>query len=120
MAEPTVKVTQKPVTVSVKSTEQKIIVSSPKVRIVTAGKLGPPGPPGENADASFEWASQEFDIADELQQDFELAFEPRTGSVTVFLNGLLERFWSLASTTLTLQDAAIQGDNVTVNYQKEI
>jgi len=120
MAEPTVKVSQKSVIVTVKSTGQRIVVASPKVKIVTVGKLGPPGPSGENADATFEWVNQQFDIAVDPQQVFELAFEPRAGSMTVFLNGLLERFWSLAGDTLTLEDAALPGDNITVNYQKEI
>ena len=118
MAEPTVKVSQKSITVAVKSTGQKITVSSPKVKLVTVGKIGPSGPAGENADATFQWVTESFDLV-EPQQIFELEFEPRAGSVMLFLNGVFERFWSLVNLTLTLDDAALEGDTVTVRYQKE-
>jgi hypothetical protein len=67
----------------------------------------------------FEWANQTFSLVNP-QQEFLLDFEPRAGSVFVYLNGLLERFWSLMGTTVTLEDPALEGDTVTVNYQKEI
>lgn len=41
-----VKVTQQKIEVTVKSTGQRITVASPKVQIVTAGKVGPSGPVG--------------------------------------------------------------------------
>lgn len=91
------------------------MVSSPRVEIVTAGKLGPPG---KNADATFEWATQSFDLEDS-QQEFLFDSQPREGSVFVYLNGLLERFWSITGMTLTLGDSALEGDAVTVRYQKE-
>lgn len=83
------------------------------------GERGPKGEDGVSADAAFEWATQPFELAD-TQQEFELNDMPRTGSVSVYLNGLLERFWELTDLTLTLQDAALAGDTVTITYQKEI
>lgn len=97
---------------------QQITIEKKNAQVVVRGIQGPSGPAGENADASFEWATQVFDLT-EPQQEFVLSFEPRTGSVFVYLNGLLERFWSLTGTTLTLEDSALEGDTVTVNYQKE-
>lgn len=41
-----VKVTQQKIEVTVRSTGQKLTVSSPHVQIVTAGKVGPSGPAG--------------------------------------------------------------------------
>jgi len=119
MAEPNVKVSQKATIVTVKSTGQKIIVSSPRVKLVTVGKIGSPGPAGENADATFEWATQTFDLA-EPQQEFVLNFAPRAGSLVVYLNGLMERFWSITDLTITLEDLALEGDTLMVRYQKEI
>jgi hypothetical protein len=114
MAE-SVKVTLKPTTVTVKSTGQVITIASSAVRVVTAGKVGPPGPAGESA----EWVAQTFALT-ATQQEFVLDFAPRTGSVFVYLNGLLERFWELTDMTLTLEDAALAGDTVIITYQKEI
>ena len=105
-----VNVTLKPITVTVRSTG---------VQIVTAGKVGPSGPAGASADASFEWTTQIFDL-EESQQEFVLSFEPRAGSVFVYLNGLLERFWNMVDTTVTLDDIALAGDTVIITYQKEI
>lgn len=109
-----VKVTQKKIEVTVKSTGQKLVVSSPQVQIVTAGKVGPPGPPGNGAI----WITQAFNL-ENSQQDFGLNFQPRTGYVFVYLNGLLEHLWTYADMTVTLDDAALEGDIVTVIYQKE-
>src|ERR1044071_6126623 len=102
MSEPTVKVTTKPVVITVKSTGQRLVVSSPQVKIVTAGKLGPPGPAGESADGTFTWTAQAFDLV-ESQQDFVLEFAPRAGSISVYLNGLFERYWSIAGQIVTLE-----------------
>lgn len=113
-----VKVTQNKIEVAVRSTGQKLVVSSPKVQIATVGKVGPSGPAGTDADAAFEWVTQSLELADP-QQEFVLDFEPRAGSVFVYLNGLLERFWGLVGTTLTLEDSALEGDAVLISYQKE-
>lgn len=118
MAE-SVSVKLKPITVTVRSSGQKIVVPSRQVRVVTVGKVGPSGPAGENAEGAFEWAAQTFQLA-ASQQEFELDFAPRTGSVFVYLNGLLEQFWNLVDTTLTLDDSALTGDTLIVSYQKEI
>jgi len=107
------------VNVAVRSSGEKILVSSPRVEIVTAGRIGPSGPAGENADATFEWATQSFDLA-EPRQEFVLDFAPRAGSIFVYLNGLMERFWSITDLTITLEDLALEGDTVMVRYQKEI
>lgn len=115
----TVNVSQHAIEVRIKSSGEKLIVSSPRVQLVTAGKVGPPGPPGVSADGAFEWVTQTFDLADP-QQEFVLDFEPRAGSVFVYLNGLLERFWSLTDSTVTLEDSALEGDSIVISYQKEI
>lgn len=114
-----VKVILSPIDVAIRSSGEKVAVSSSCVQIVTAGKVGPSGPAGASADASFEWATQVFELSD-TQQEFVLDFEPRTGSVFVYLNGLLERFWSLTDFTITLDDIAVTGDTVIITYQKEI
>ena len=113
-----VKVTQQKIEVAVRSTGQQLTVSAPKVQLVTAGKVGPPGPAGADADASFEWVTQTFNLASS-QQEFELDFAPRTGSAFVYLNGLLEQFWSIVDSTVTLDDSALTGDTVMISYQKE-
>ncbi|HEX7295270.1 MAG TPA: hypothetical protein VF251_05920 [Pyrinomonadaceae bacterium] len=118
MSAESVKVTLNPVTVTVKSSGQKVAIPASRVQVVTAGRVGPSGPAGANADASFEWVKQSFALADP-QQEFVLDFEPRTGSIFVYLNGLLEQFWSLVGATLTLDDIALEGDTVIVTYQKE-
>lgn len=97
---------------------QQATFEKKNIQVVIRGIQGPSGPAGENADASFEWATQTFDLA-EPQQEFVLDFAPRAGSVFVYLNGLLERFWSITSATVTLEDSALEGDTVTVTYQKE-
>lgn len=88
------------------------------VTIIDGAAQGQRGQAGANADASFEWVTQTFELA-EPQQEFVLDFEPRAGSVFVYLNGLLERFWSLIGTTLILEDSALEGDTVILIYQKE-
>lgn len=113
-----VKVTLNPVIVRVRSSGERVVLSSPHVQVVTAGRVGPSGPAGQDADAVFSWTTQVFDLADP-QQEFALDFEPRAESVFVYLNGLLERFWNLTGSTLTLEDFAVAGDVVTVRYQKE-
>jgi len=102
--------------------EKETLVVGEILEIIEVGIQGPPGKAGatgQNADATFEWVTQIFDL-ESSQQEFVLSFEPRAGSVFVYLNGLLERFWSLTDTTVTLDDSALEGDTVTVNYQKEI
>lgn len=110
-----VKVTLNPIEVAIKSSGEKVVVSAAKVQVVTAGKVGPPGPAGESA----EWATQVFELSSS-QQVFELDDTPRSGSVFIYLNGLLERLWELVDTTITLDSSALAGDTVTVIYQKEI
>jgi uncharacterized membrane protein len=97
---------------------QQITVEKKNVQVAVRGFKGPSGPAGKNADATFEWATQTFDLADP-QQEFVLDFEPRAGSISVYLNGLLERFWSINDLTITLEDLALEGDSVMVRYQKE-
>lgn len=104
--------------VTIKSSGERVVVPSSQVQILTVGKVGPSGPAGASADAAFEWVTQAFNLAD-LQQEFELDFIPRDGSVFVYLNGLLEQFWSLVDSTVTLEDSAFEGDTVTISYQKE-
>lgn len=119
MSTESVKVTLRPIEVTVRSSGEKVTVSSSDVQIVTAGKVGPPGPAGASADGSFEWVTQAFELVD-AQQEFILDDEPRAGSVFIYLNGLLERFWSLIGITITLDDIAVAGDTVIITYQKEI
>lgn len=95
------------------------VTLAPSITVIDGAAQGQRGPAGENADATFEWATQSFDLT-EPQQEFVLNFAPRTGSITVYLNGLLEHFWTLDGTTLTLDDSALQGDTILVTYQKEI
>jgi hypothetical protein len=114
-----INITQNSVEVRVNSTGEKFIVSSPKVQIVTAGKVGPPGPPGTNADGTFEWVTQSF-TPEASQREFTLSFTPRAGSVSVYLNGLSERFWSLSGLNVTLEDPTLVSDSVMISYQKEI
>lgn len=97
---------------------QQITIEKKAVQVVVRGIQGPSGPAGESADAVFEWATQTFDL-EEPQQEFALDFAPRAGSIFVYLNGLLERFWSLTDSTVTLEDPALEGDTVVVTYQKE-
>lgn len=92
-----------------------ILRGQDNVRILEVARQGPPG---KNSDA-FEWITQTFDLSNP-QQEFLLDSAPRTGSVFVYLNGLLERFWAIAGLTLTLDDSALAGDSVVVSYQKEI
>ncbi len=114
-----VKVTPAPILVTVQSSGERIVVpSSKKVQVVTVGKVGPSGPAGANADAAFEWATQVFQLG-ASQQVFVLDFAPRTGSVFVYLNGLMEHFWGLTDTTITLDESALSGDTVVITYQKE-
>ena len=113
-----VKVTQKKIEVTVKSTGQRLVVSSPRVQVVAAGKVGPSGPAGANADATFQWTTQVFELSGS-QQTFELNDPPRSGSVFVYLNGIAERFWNISELTVTLDDIALEGDTVTISYQKE-
>lgn len=94
---------------------QRITIEKQELQVVTRGFKGSPG---LNADATFLWATQTFELA-EPQQSFVLTAEPRAGSVFVYLNGLLEQFWSMTGSTLTLDDPALEGDTVTVRYQKE-
>lgn len=115
-----VRVTNPATHVTVRSSGQTLVVPlARKVETVTPGKVGPSGPAGENADATFEWATQTFNLG-ASQQEFELDFTPRTGSVFVYLNGLYEHFWHLVDTTLTLDDSALTGDVIVITYQKEI
>lgn len=100
------------------SSGQQVTLEKKQVQVVVRGIVGPSGPPGESADGSFDWVTQTFELADP-QQQFSLDFEPRAGSVLIYLNGLLERFWSITDTTLTLEDSALDGDTVVVSYQKE-
>src|ERR1051326_1196465 len=97
---------------------QQITIEKKDVQVVVRGIQGPSGPAGENADASFEWRTQTFELADP-QREFVLDFVPRAGSLSLYLNGLFERFWSLTDLTITLEDSALEGDTVTVVYQKE-
>ena len=97
---------------------QQITIEKKDAQVVVRGIQGPSGPAGESADATFVWATQTFDLEDP-QQEFVLEFEPREGSISVYLNGLLERFWSIAGMTVTLEDSALEGDTVMVVYQKE-
>lgn len=114
-----VQVTTTPVEVTIKSSGQTVVVpSSKKVYVVTVGKVGPSGPAGADADTSFEWATQTLNLV-APQQEFELDFTPRAGSVFVYLNGLLERFWNLTGTTVALDEPAITGDVLVISYQKE-
>jgi hypothetical protein len=94
----------------------EIIVIHEAIEIVEVGIIGPPGRPGESADGS--WVTQTFALG-ATQQEFTLDFTPRAGSVFVYLNGLLERFWTLDGVTLTLDEPALANDTVTVSYQKE-
>lgn len=98
---------------------QQITIKKGDLHVVVKGIQGPSGPPGLNADAVFTWATQTF-IPDEPQQEFILDLEPREGSVLVYLNGLLEQFWSLVGATVVLDDLVLAGDTVTVRYQQEI
>ena len=98
---------------------QQITIEKKDVQVVVRGIRGPSGPAGESADATFEWATQIFDLVDP-QQEFVLDFAPRAGSVFVYLNGLLERFWGITGSTVTLEDLALEGDAVMVRYQKEM
>jgi hypothetical protein len=98
---------------------QQITIEKQNVQVVVRGVVGPSGPPGESAEGVYEWAAQVFTLADP-QQEFTLDFAPREGSVLVYLNGLLERFWALSDTTLTLDESGLEGDTLTVRYQKEI
>lgn len=82
-------------------------------------EVGEPGPSGADADGAFIWTTQVFNLV-ASQQEFELDFTPREGSLFVYLNGLLERFWSLVNTTLVLDDSAVTGDSIVISYQKEI
>lgn len=113
-----VKITQKQIEVTVKSTGQRLTVSSPKVLTATAGKVGPPGPAGANADAAFEWVTQTFEIV-APEQEFNLDFSPRANSVFVYLNGLLELSWTLSESSITVADILLSGDTLVINYQKE-
>ena len=97
---------------------QQITIEKKNVQVLVRGTRGPSGPPGENAEFTFEWRTQTFELADP-QQEFVLDFVPRVGSIFVYLNGLSERFWGLTDTTVTLDDTALEGDTVTVVYQKE-
>lgn len=115
-----VKVTNPATQVTIRSSGQTLVVPlSRKVEIVTPGKVGPSGPQGASAEGAFEWVTQTFQLA-APQQEFELDFTPRAGSVFVYLNGLLEQFWSLMDATVTLDDSAVTGDTVVITYQKEI
>ena len=97
---------------------QQITIEKKDVQVLVRGIKGPSGPRGENADASYEWATQVFDL-EEPQQAFVLNFAPRAGSISVYLNGLTERFWSITDFTVTLEETALDGDTVMVRYQKE-
>ena len=59
-----IKVTQKKIEVTVKSTGQKITVASPKVQIVTAGKIGPSGPVGPQGAAGTPRIEVPFSFGD--------------------------------------------------------
>lgn len=51
---------------------------------------------------------------------FTIAHTPISGSVSVFINGLMERpttDWTISGTTLTMIDIPATGDNLMVNYQ---
>jgi hypothetical protein len=97
---------------------QQITIEKKNVHVVVRGTQGPSGPPGESADAVFEWATEIFNLA-EPQQEFVLLTGPREGSVFVYLNGLLEQFWSMTGATVILDDFALEGDTVMVRYQQE-
>lgn len=47
MSTESVKVTLRPIEVTVKSSGQRVTVSASRVQIATAGKVGPPGPSGD-------------------------------------------------------------------------
>jgi hypothetical protein len=94
---------------------QQITIEKKDAQVVVHGIVGPSGPAG----GDVEWATQIFMLAD-TQQEFELSGTPIAGSIFVYLNGLLERFWELTDITLTLEDAALAGDTVIITYQKEI
>jgi len=96
----------------------QVTIEKKHVQVVVRGAVGPSGPAGESADGSFTWITQTVSLT-EPQQDFTLEFTPRVGSVFVYLNGLLERFWSLTGLVVTLEDSALAGDIVVVSYQKE-
>ena len=86
MSEPTIKVTSKPVIVTVKSTGQRIVVSSPKVQIVTAGKLGPPGPQGIQGSAGTPRLEVPFSFGDATPQAlFTAQANKLIERITVFL-----------------------------------
>jgi hypothetical protein len=100
MAE-SVKVTLKPTTVTVKSTGQKIVVSSPKVQIVTVGKIGPSGPQGIQGSAGTPRVEIPFSFGDATPLVLFTAIAGKLiQRITVFIETTLDG----ESPTLTIGD----------------
>lgn len=103
----TVTVKRRSINVTVKSTGERIVVSSPRVKIVTAGKLGPPGP---GSTSGFE----ETQIESIVLTEYVLAHAPTGASLRVTVNGLLQHSssYSLSGATVTLlSDLSLMPDD---------
>jgi hypothetical protein len=102
MSEKTVTVSRKLINVTVKSTGQRIVVSSPRVKIVTAGKIGPPGPVGPQGSAGTPRIEVPFSFGDATPA---VLFTASAGKlierVTLFIETALDGL----SPSLTIGDA---------------
>lgn len=82
----TVTVKRSSVHVTVKSTGERITVSSPKVRIVTVGKLGPPGPEGQQGPAGTPRIEIAFSFGDATPAELFMALAGKLiERVTIFI-----------------------------------
>lgn len=102
----------------------EIIVVTEAVEIIEVGVLGPPGRPGRdglNAEGALAWSDEVFAISVDDTHEFTLAFEPTTGSVLLYLNGLYERQFTVIADVVTVDSGVpvLAGDTITIKYQRD-
>ncbi len=87
MSAESVNVTLSSIEVRVKSSDEKIIVSSPRVQIVTAGRIGPSGPVGPKGDAGSPGIEVPFSFGDATPLGLAIAPAGKIiECVTIYLN----------------------------------
>jgi hypothetical protein len=101
MAAPTVTISSKPVTVTVKSTGQRIIVSSPQVKIVTAGRVGATGPQGDQGPAGTPRLEIPFSFGDATPAELFIA---EAGKLVQRITLFIETAFDGSNPVLTVGD----------------
>lgn len=101
MSAESVKVTLKALEVRVKSSGKKIVVSSPQVRLVTAGKVGPSGPQGIPGPAGTPRVELPFSFGDATPAELFMAVAGKLiERITIFI----ETAFDGESPSLTIGD----------------